>query len=481
MIGGIPITVFSKFFYCRTILYAAERQKIMKKSFKLLAFAIIAAMLMSFASSAYVVLDTCETFQFDNTPKWGGTYVEANVTDEAPEGAGYVYGSVVDGVIVLAKGWEEIDISEYTDGYFIFDLYIEDAASVTSGQVEMYSGNQITYWSLLDLDIKDGWNTIALKISTGAIQNGGLDFSAFTSIRVFAYTTNTENVLGLDNLCIGKTEDDRSYQIDNCDSALEQSDFTGTSWSADDIALVSELGEDAAKEGEASIYRIAKDTLVIGANFITPFDISEYTEDGYLMFWLYMSDGYGTSLAGQIELTSSGAPDVEEISWSMAELSYIETGWNAVALPFASATTWMADTDTTAIDCFRIYDFVVTGEEVEMRIDNLCVGSYDDAVELGFIIPEEETDEDVTEEATEEVTEEATDAESVEETEEAVESEETAETEAESAEESEEAPAGATLSESTMSAGAIAAIIAAAVVVIAVIVIVLIVVKKKKN
>ena len=110
------------------------------------------------------------------------------------------------------------------------------------------------------------------------------------------------------------------------------------------------------------------------------------------MFDLYLSDGYGTSLGGQIELTSSGSCDGEEITWNMAQLSYIDKGWNKVALSFADADAWMNNVDLTQIDTFRIYDFVVAGDYVEMIVDNICVGTYDEAVELGFLTPAEETD-----------------------------------------------------------------------------------------
>ncbi len=465
----------------------------MKKTLKLFASMMAALMLLTLAASAYTLIDSCDTYQYDTTPRWGGTYVET-CTDDIQEGEGYVIARPAGGVAVLAKGWEDHwDLTEYTDGYFSVMFYTSDAASITSGALEMSSGTQTSYWDLTGMNIQDGWNQLSVKIATGSLINGGLDFADFTGMRVYAYSSNNDMIIGLDNMGVGMEEAKIDLLVDNCDRAVEESTFTGSSWSAwgaymydenggvytiDDEEVIAVEGEDLIKEGNGSLYAIDKNTVAIAASFTEPYDFTAYPEDDtYLMFWLYLSDGYGTSLGGQIEITSGGAPDVEEISWSMAELSYVQDGWNPVALPLSTASTWMDGSDLSAINSFRLYDFVVAGEEVEIRIDQLGFGTYEDAVELGFIVAEEETEE-ATEEATEEVTEEETVLDTAIETEEVT--EEVTEEATEEVTEEETAPTAAA-PEAESSPAMIVIIVVAAIAVIAIIIVLVVVTKKKKN
>ncbi len=107
------------------------------------------------------------------------------------------------------------------------------------------------------------------------------------------------------------------------------------------------------------------------------------------MFWLYTGDVFGTLYTGQIELTSSGTSDSEELTWSMSVLkNKLQNGWNKVALPLSDAQK-MSDADLSAINFFRIYDFVAIPEEpAEFRIDNVWVGTKEEALEEGFLTEE---------------------------------------------------------------------------------------------
>ena len=76
-------------------------------------------------------------------------------------------------------------------------------------------------------------------------------------------------------------------------------------------------------------------------------------ETGFLSLWLYVSDDGLFDGNGQIEITSSGGPDVDEFSWSIASLDLI-MGWNELVLPISSATR-LGNPDLDAINYFRIY------------------------------------------------------------------------------------------------------------------------------
>jgi hypothetical protein len=76
-------------------------------------------------------------------------------------------------------------------------------------------------------------------------------------------------------------------------------------------------------------------------------------ETGYLSLWLYVSDDAAFDGIGQIEITSSGGPDVDEYSWSTSSLDWI-MGWNELLLPISSATK-LGNPDLDAINYFRVY------------------------------------------------------------------------------------------------------------------------------
>ena len=80
-------------------------------------------------------------------------------------------------------------------------------------------------------------------------------------------------------------------------------------------------------------------------------DISEYA-DGYLHFWFYVNDTSFLNGSGvSVELSSGGKSDVEELQWSLSNLT---NGWNEIALPFSTAEK-TGSIDYEEIDYFRIF------------------------------------------------------------------------------------------------------------------------------
>jgi hypothetical protein len=86
-----------------------------------------------------------------------------------------------------------------------------------------------------------------------------------------------------------------------------------------------------------------------------PLDISSFMEDGYLHMWVYV-DGKLRIKEGQIELSSSGTCDVQEIYWNTG--TYLREGWNELRLSLASAT-WKESSkfDPTCLNYLRVYFF----------------------------------------------------------------------------------------------------------------------------
>ena len=115
------------------------------------------------------------------------------------------------------------------------------------------------------------------------------------------------------------------------------------------------LDDSDKKEGNYSIRITSGDgggTFVFQKAFETPFDTEVTRANGYFAFDLYVSDVSLLS-QNQLELTSSGRPDVEEVSWNNFGGFVLDNGWNRVELSLAHAP---ADVNLNAINFMRFYD-----------------------------------------------------------------------------------------------------------------------------
>jgi hypothetical protein len=120
------------------------------------------------------------------------------------------------------------------------------------------------------------------------------------------------------------------------------------------------------------------DNLVSFSKVYSPLNTYLSEDEGYLKFWLYISDVSLFDNTGQIEITSSGGFDVDEYSWNMNSL-YLKDGWNYMVLNLASANK-NGSPDLSAINFFRLYSYY-TGP-VTVKIDHII---FDD--EVGTPLP----------------------------------------------------------------------------------------------
>lgn len=117
------------------------------------------------------------------------------------------------------------------------------------------------------------------------------------------------------------------------------------------------------KEGNASI----KSTIESGNyqdllfNRATPLDAKVDKQIGQLRFWFYISDPFAfdqNTDVGQFELTSSGQPDQQELTWGITPSKYnFKPGWNFLVLKFSEAGLSSGDVDFTKLNFFRVYMF----------------------------------------------------------------------------------------------------------------------------
>jgi hypothetical protein len=129
------------------------------------------------------------------------------------------------------------------------------------------------------------------------------------------------------------------------------------------------LSLDASDKKEGSYSLTAEGTgVVIFQKVFEPFDTEVTRENGVLAFDLYVSDlsmlGPG---ANQFELTSSGGPDVNEVSWSVDEMGGLNNGWNKVELSLSKAGN---DVNLQAITFLRFFHLDIQGSVV-FKIDNI--------------------------------------------------------------------------------------------------------------
>jgi len=124
------------------------------------------------------------------------------------------------------------------------------------------------------------------------------------------------------------------------------------------------IDSDDNQEGFAGLSCVGEETNKFTKKFDTP--VNSYCDQtSYLDLWIYVSDVSAFSAGGQIEISSSGKNDQDELNWSVKDLN-LSNGWNKVHLAIADAGK-MGEPDLSAINFFRFYQFV--SSEIVIKID----------------------------------------------------------------------------------------------------------------
>jgi hypothetical protein len=132
------------------------------------------------------------------------------------------------------------------------------------------------------------------------------------------------------------------------------------------------LDTDNPQEGNYSIRFNSGGAFIIQKNFNTPVNANVGLEYGVLQFYLYISDAsvINWEWPGQIEITSSGNPDSQELHWNFMSQLRLKNGWNKVVLKLSEAEVTGGNIDLEAINFFRIYNLDVSGPVV-IKIDDM--------------------------------------------------------------------------------------------------------------
>ncbi|OQB30698.1 MAG: hypothetical protein BWY08_01059 [Bacteroidetes bacterium ADurb.Bin174] len=133
-----------------------------------------------------------------------------------------------------------------------------------------------------------------------------------------------------------------------------------------------ELDSTDPQEGKYSVKFQTNGGFVIQRNFATPVNANVDSKYGVFQFYLYISDvsAINWDWPGQIEITSSGNPDSQELHWNFMSQLRLKNGWNKVVLKLSEGEETGGKIDLSRVNFFRIYHLDVNGP-VEIKIDHL--------------------------------------------------------------------------------------------------------------
>jgi putative Ig domain-containing protein len=145
-------------------------------------------------------------------------------------------------------------------------------------------------------------------------------------------------------------------RVDNCDAA--------TGWNSGGNTISVDASN--FKEGTGCVQSIGSGVDELHKVFSTPFST---TATGVLQFWYYVSDVTAFTSGDQVELSSSGASDVQEYNWSLASYGLVN-GWNFISLNISSAGISGGPVNLNNINWFRIYHSN-NGSSIITKIDDI--------------------------------------------------------------------------------------------------------------
>lgn len=130
-------------------------------------------------------------------------------------------------------------------------------------------------------------------------------------------------------------------------------------------------------EGTASIRMTGADVVQFEKVFSTSVDTHTTIQNGMLNFWYYIEDAsklVGTF--GQVEISSSGRADVDEIAWDYNAnvKQVVQNGWNLIRLPFSQASI-TGSPDLANINYMRIY--FLNSQAATANLDTIFFEEHD--------------------------------------------------------------------------------------------------------
>ncbi len=309
---------------------------------------------------------------------------------------------------VLAKTYSNTDLSKYAqDGYLYFWLYVDKASKITGGQLELTSSTQPdcyeASWNVTSLGLKDGWNEVKLKLSSANSEGGAAIWSMINYVR-FYFSVNAQTTIKVEGLYFGTADDIASVNaikqetsrdalvLENCDTLDNWAIVGNGAFVAKDSDEVEGKGYITVSQTGAGDVVFAKSYQgmdhwmnAVGSQVNTwRIDLREY-KDSKLNVSMYISDP-SVVVGGQIELTSSGRSDANEISWGELGVDIpLVAGWNHLELYFDDANI-VGNPDYFEINYLRVY--LNCSGSITMGLDNIYFGDDAEFADITFTATE---------------------------------------------------------------------------------------------
>lgn len=313
---------------------------------------------------------------------------------------------------ILQLDFSAVNIKEYmnSNGYLHMWIYAENMGTQTwGGKIALSSAgstdSQAIYWVTTSFITHNGWNELWLPL--GDIK-GSINADKVNFLRIY----NTNNYFGnqgafyIDDIYVCKATSDNirlpiaqtpvtsktqpkpgamdltfkpSEKPEGAQTELLRADVADCDtlvYPSSSVPQLPNFDPTYVKQGTAS-WRSDAGSRDNGMEIFclnagvdgTIVDISDFMGNGYLHFWLYISD---TEIFknGQMELTSSGTFDKAEISWDPAQFSDLEKGWNEIVLPLNKATK-NDEFNPAKLNFIRLYIFTEDGTYGTYYIDDI--------------------------------------------------------------------------------------------------------------
>ncbi|WP_305779281.1 glycosyl hydrolase family 28-related protein, partial [Paenibacillus sp. 598K] len=244
------------------------------------------------------------------------------------------------------------------DSTLNFWYYVDDVAKLdgTYGQVELTSsgGSDVDelYWEFASKvlpQLSNGWNLVTLAFDDVSGTLGDPDVAAIDFFRIYFFNAQSP-VIKMDHVYFEQKVEGPSSPIVTLDTADSLS-----GWSSGNPLTLDTVDK---REGTASLSMTGSQLLQFEKAWAAPIDTGTTMRYGTLNFWYYVDDVSQLDGAnGQVEISSSGSYDVDEISWDFTTrvLPQLSDGWNLVTLKLDGTSDVLGSPDLAAIDFFRIY------------------------------------------------------------------------------------------------------------------------------
>ncbi len=338
----------------------------MSRNLKIVLLLIAMIAVFTVAASAKVfVIDN-----MDDSSKWTGNGGAVQETENIKEGTGAVRANNSTLLQIQRKFDTPMDLSAYEDnGVISVWVYIDnvDTFETKDNSLEFTSsGTCDVEESCITLDndlFEQGWNHLLFTMDDFASYDA--NWSAINFIRAYKFV-NGANYWIWDDIKIGLESDFGMGKVKITNKASLVEGF-------DDPAAFTVDTANAVEGTGCATASAPSDVMTISRKYDKPIDLSRIKDNGYVYVWIYVENAAALRTNdGQLELTSSGKSDVNELGWTLPKEVTFKDGWNEILLKVDPKT----ECDLSAVNYMRLYMF--TDSENTIKIDRLMAGVGED-------------------------------------------------------------------------------------------------------